>query len=66
MRVQPQEKSKISIPLCQMISLLGVRPYSKNDVLNLASHFVSCEYLEDNGVFYISMEDNKRRTKAII
>ena len=65
MRLQPQSKSKISIPLCRMISLLIVQPFLKNDVLNLASHFVSCGYLEGNGVFYVSMEDNKGRTKAV-
>jgi hypothetical protein len=49
-----------------MISLPVVRPFLKNDVLNLASHFVSCGYLEGNGVFYVSLEDNEGRTKAVI
>jgi hypothetical protein len=48
-----------------MISLPMVRPFLKNDVLNLASHFVSCGYLEGNGVFYMFLEDNEGRTKAI-
>jgi hypothetical protein len=48
-----------------MISLPVVRPFLKNDVLNLASHFVSCGYLEENGVFYVSMEDNDGRTRAV-
>jgi hypothetical protein len=65
MRLQPRTKSKISIPLCRMISLPIVRPFLKNDVLNLASHFISCGCLEGNGVFYVSMEDNKGRTKAV-
>jgi hypothetical protein len=37
----------------------------KNDVLNLASHFVSCGYLEGNDVFYVFLEDNEGRTKAV-
>jgi hypothetical protein len=65
MRFQPRAKSKINIPLCRMISLPVVRPFLKNDVLNLASHFVSCGYLEGNGVFYVSMEDNDGRTRAV-
>jgi hypothetical protein len=48
-----------------MISLPIVRPFLKNDVLNLASHFVSCGYLEGNGVFYLSLEDNEGRTKVV-
>jgi hypothetical protein len=48
-----------------MISLPVVRPFLENDVLNLASNFVSCGYLEGNGVFYVSMEDNEGRTKAV-
>jgi hypothetical protein len=62
MRFQPRAKSKINIPLCRMISLPVVRPFLKNDVLNLASHFVSYGYLEGNGVFYVSLEDNEGRT----
>jgi hypothetical protein len=65
MRFQPRAKSKISILLCRMISLPIVRPFLKNDVLNLASHFVSCGYLEGNGVFYVSMEDNDGRTRVV-
>jgi hypothetical protein len=48
-----------------MISLPVVRPFLKNDVLNLASHFVFYGYLEGNGVFYVSLEDNEGRTKAV-
>ena len=49
-----------------MISLHVVHPFLKNDILNLASHFVSCGYLEGNGVFYVFFEDNKGRTKVVI
>ena len=48
-----------------MISLPIVHPFLKNDVLNLAYHFVSYGYLESNGVFYMSLEDNKWRTKVV-
>jgi hypothetical protein len=66
MRFQPRSKSKISIPLCRMISLPVVHPFLKNDVLNLASHFVACGYLEDNGVFYVSLEDNEGKTYSVM
>jgi hypothetical protein len=48
-----------------MIIHLVVRPFLKNDMLNLASHFVSYGYLEGNGVFYVFLEDNNGRTKAV-
>jgi hypothetical protein len=65
MRFQPRSKSKISIPLYRMISLPVVRPFLKNDVLNFASHFVAYGYLEGNGVFYVSLEDNEGKTYSI-
>ena len=65
MRFQPHSKSKIGIPLCRMITLLVVCPFLKNDVLNLASYFVACGYLEDNGVFYVSLEDNEGKTYLV-
>jgi hypothetical protein len=48
-----------------MISLPIVRPFLKNDVLKLASYFVACGYLESNGVFYVSLEDNERKTCSV-
>jgi hypothetical protein len=48
-----------------MIIHLVVRPFLKNDMLNLASHFVSYGYLEGNGIIYVFLEDNKGRTKAV-
>jgi hypothetical protein len=65
MRFQPRAKSKISIPLYRMINLPIVWPFLKNDVLNLAFHFVSYGYLEGNGIFYVSMEDYDGRTRAV-
>ena len=51
--------------MCQMISLLVVCPFLKNDVLNLASYFVAYRYLEDNGVFYTTLEDNEGKTYSV-
>lgn len=55
---QPRTKCKMLIPLCRMISLPVVRPYLKNDVLTLASHFMKCGYMEGNGYFYVALENN--------
>ncbi|KAG0594988.1 hypothetical protein M758_UG129100 [Ceratodon purpureus] len=55
---QPGSKGRLHIPLCRMISLHVVRPYVKNDVLNLASHFTKCMYMEGNGYFYVAIENN--------
>ena len=55
---QPRSKGRLHIPLCRMISLPVVRPYLKNDVLNLASHFTKCGYMEGNGYFYVAIENN--------
>ena len=62
LRYQPRAKSKINIPLCRMISLPVVRPFLKNDVMNLAAHFVTCGYMEGNGVFYVALENNEGKT----
>jgi hypothetical protein len=39
-----------------------VRPFLKNDVMNLAAHFVACGYMEGNGVFYVALENNEGKT----
>jgi hypothetical protein len=62
LRFKPRSKSKINIPLCRMISLLVVRPFLKNNVMNLAAHFVACGYMEGNGVFYVALENNEGKT----
>jgi hypothetical protein len=48
-----------------MISLPIVRPYLKNDVMNLAAHFVACGYMEGNGVFYVALENNEDKTMNV-
>jgi len=45
-----------------MVSLPVVRPYLKNDVSNLASHFTRVGYMEGNGYFYVAAEDNHGHT----
>ena len=66
---EPKIKSKLHIPLCQMISLPIVRPFLGNDVMRLGAHFVKTGYMDGHGVFYVAMEDNEGRmvpvTKAI-
>ena len=59
---QPKNKSKIFIPLCRMVCLPVVRHFLKNDVRKLASHFQDNGYMEDNGVFYVALEDNEGKT----
>jgi hypothetical protein len=59
LRFKSCSKSKINIPLSRMISLPVVRPFLKNDVMNLAIHFVACGYMEGNGVFYVALENNE-------
>ena len=59
MRFKPNSKSKFDIPLCRMISLQAVRPYLKNDVMSLASHFLTNGYLESNGIFFVALENHE-------
>jgi hypothetical protein len=65
LRFHPKRKSKINIPLCRMVSLLVVRHFLKNDVMNFASHFVSCGYMEGNGVFYVAIENDEGKTMEV-
>jgi hypothetical protein len=59
LRFQPHKKSKINIPLCKMPV---VRHFLKNDVMNMAAHFVACDYIEGNGIFYVALENNEGKT----
>jgi hypothetical protein len=65
LRFQPCAKSKINNLLCRMISLPVVHPYLKNDVMNLAAHFVACRYMEGNVVFYVALENNEGKTMVV-
>lgn len=62
LRYQFKAKSKINIPLCCMISLPNIRPFLKNDVMNLNAYFVTYDYMEGHGVFYIALENNEGKT----
>lgn len=48
---QPRAKSKVHILLCQMVPLPVVRPFLKNDVMNLTAHLIACGYMKCNGGF---------------
>jgi hypothetical protein len=48
-----------------MVALHVVRPFLKNDVMNLVAHFVACGYMEGNGVFYIVLENNEGKTMDV-
>jgi hypothetical protein len=61
LRFQPRRKSKINIPLCRMVALPVVRPFLKNDVMNLAAYFVACGYMEGNEVFYFAVASNYKQ-----
>ena len=58
LRFKPKSKSKISIPLCRMISLPVVRPFLKNDVMGIGQDFVRDGYMDGRGVFYVAIHDN--------
>lgn len=61
LRFKPRNKSKLHIPLCRMKPLDAVRPYLKNDVMALGSHFVKSGYNDGQGVFYVALQDNVGR-----
>ena len=63
---QPKQKGRLFIPLCHMMRLPVVRPYLKNDVSQLATHFMFDGYMEGNGFFYVALEDNHGHTNDVI
>ena len=65
LRFQPKNKSKIFIPLCRIVCLPVVRLFLKIDVRKLASHSQKNGYMEDNGIFYVVLEDNEDKTSDI-
>ena len=66
LRFQPHAMSKMNTPLYRMISLLVVCPFLKNDIMNLATHFVAYGYMEGNGIFYIALENTEDKTMDVI
>ena len=62
---QPKQKGRLFIPLCRMLPLPVVRPSLKNDVSQLATHFMIDGYMEGNGFFYVALEDNHGHTNDV-
>ena len=62
---QPKQKGRLFIPLCRMLPLPVVRPFLKNDVSQLATHFMSDGYMEGCGFFYVALEDNHGHTNDV-
>jgi hypothetical protein len=48
-----------------MVLLHVVRPFLKNNVMNLVAYFVVCGYMEGNGVFYVAFENNEGKTMDV-
>jgi hypothetical protein len=65
LRFQPRQKSKMNISLCRMVLLPIVHLLLKNDVMNLAAHFVACGYMERNRVFYVALKNNEGKTMDV-
>ena len=62
---QPKQKGSIFIPLCRMMLLPVVRPFVKNNVSQLATHFMIDGYMEGNGFFYVALEDHHGHTNDV-
>ena len=65
LRWLPKHKGRLFIPLCRMMALPVVRPYLKNDVSQLATHFMCDGYMEGNGFFFVALEDNHGHTNDV-
>ena len=48
-----------------MMHVLVVRLYLKDDVSQLATHFMTDGYMEGNGFFYVTLEDNHGHTDDV-
>lgn len=62
---QPKQKGRLFIPLCRMMPLLVVRPFLKNDVSQLTTHFMIDGYMEGCGFFYVALEDDHGHTNDV-
>ena len=58
MRIKPSGKSRISIPICRLVSLVVVRLVLEVDVQLLESEFIN-GYIEGERVLYVSIYDKK-------
>ena len=48
-----------------MLHLPVVRPFLKNDVSQLATHYLTDRYMEGYGFFYMALEDNHGHTNDV-
>ena len=48
-----------------MMPLPVVIPYLKNDISQLATHFMYDGYMEGNGFFYVALQDNHGPTNDV-
>ena len=60
-----KKKGRLFIPLCRMLPLPVVRPFLKNDVSQLAAHFMTDGYMKGYGFFYVALEDNNGHTNDV-
>jgi hypothetical protein len=58
LRIKPSGKSRISIPICRLVSLAVVRPVLEVDVQFLNNEFIN-GYREGDRVLYVSVYDQK-------
>jgi hypothetical protein len=62
---QPKEKGRLFIPLCRLLPLPVVRPFLKNNVSQLATHFMTDGYMEGCGFFYVAVENTHGHTNDV-
>ena len=61
LRIEPEAKSRFSIPLCRLRTLPLVRPINEVDVQRLENEFVT-GYRDGNRVLYVSIYNDKVET----
>ena len=59
LRIKPSGKSRISIPICRLVSLAVVRPVLEVDVQFLENEFIN-GYREGDRILYVSVYDKKK------
>ena len=61
LRIEPEAKSRFSIPLCRLRTLPLVRPINEVDVQRLENEFVT-GYRDGNRVLYVAIYNDKAET----
>ena len=61
LRIEPEAKSRFSIPLCQLCTLPLVRPINEVDVQRLENEFVT-GYCDGDRVLYVAIYNDKAET----